>query len=145
MVSPASFSVGREATAEVNGNSLHTPALTLGRKSKMPEHVVSVSGLNTPLPINTRPTSDLPVIGVAMIKNGIMVALPRPNRHADCIRYGQETLGLELPIGAAGADQGFYLADGTYLNRAEAFVHVKRIGQTCSPDAHIYLFSEDLW
>lgn len=106
---------------------------------------VAINDVSASLPINQRPASDLPVIGVAMIKNGIMVTLPKPNRHSDCIRYGHEILGLELPIGAAGVDQGFYLADGTYLNRAEAFEHVKRIGQYCSPDAHKYLFSEDLW
>ena len=111
----------------------------------MGEQGFVLGGTRSSLPVNTRPDNDLPVIGVAMIKGCIMVALPKPNRHADCIRYGHEILGLELPIGAAAIDQGFYLADGTYLNRAEAFIHVKRIGQACSVDAHEYLFSEDLW
>lgn len=97
------------------------------------------------LPVRKLPKSDLPIIGVAMIKGDVMVALPRPFRHTNCIQYGHEVLGLDLPIGKAGEAQGFYLADGTYLNRREAFLHAQRIGQPMVADANKYLFSEDLW
>jgi hypothetical protein len=97
------------------------------------------------LPVGNLPKSDLPIIGVAMIKGDVMVALQRPFRHTNCIQYGHEVLGLELPIGKAAVAQGFYLADGTYLNRREAFLHAKRIGQPMASDANKYLFSEDLW
>lgn len=97
------------------------------------------------LPIGQLPDNDLPIIGVAMIKGDVMVALPRPNRHTHCIQYGHEVLGLDLPIGSAGVAQGFYLADGTYLNRREAFLHAQRIGQPMSSEANKYLFSEDVW
>ncbi|MBW6123150.1 hypothetical protein KZ843_09655 [Pseudomonas aeruginosa] len=99
----------------------------------------------TDLPVRALPKSDLPIIGVAMIKGDVMVALPRPFRHTHCVQYGHEVLGLELPIGKAGAAQGFYLADGTYLNRREAFLHAKRNGQPMADDANKYLFSEDVW
>ncbi|MFV3332635.1 hypothetical protein ACNFIA_16985 [Pseudomonas sp. NY15437] len=97
------------------------------------------------LPVGQLPDNDLPIIGVAMIKGDVMVALPRPNRHTHCIQYGHEVLGLDLPIGSAGVAQGFYLADGTYLNRREAFLHAQRIGQPMSSEANKYLFSEDVW
>ncbi|WAG77028.1 hypothetical protein LMK08_16765 [Metapseudomonas furukawaii] len=86
-----------------------------------------------------------PIIGVAVRQGDLMICLPKPNRHHDCIRYAVEVLGLKPPIGAPARDQGFYLADGTYLNREQAFQHVKQIGQPHSPEAHRYLFSEDLW
>ena len=89
--------------------------------------------------------SDLPIIGVAVKQGDVMIALPAPNRHHNCIRYAIDVLGLTPPIGAGAENQGFYLADGTYLNRTEAFNHVKRIGQKCDPEAHRHLFSEDLW
>ncbi|EPQ6932510.1 hypothetical protein ACUVZD_000153 [Pseudomonas aeruginosa] len=99
----------------------------------------------TDLPVRALPKSDLPIIGVAMIKGDVMVALPRPFRHTNCVQYGHEVLGLDLPIGKAGTEQGFYLADGTYLNRREAFLHAQRIGQPMAGDANKYLFSEDVW
>lgn len=85
------------------------------------------------------------IIGVAVKQGSLMICLPKPNRHHDCIRYAVEVLGLKPPIGAAALGQGFYLADGTYLNRQAAFRHVKQVGQPHSPEANKYLFSEDLW
>lgn len=104
------------------------------------------SVLNSDLqPITNHAPHVLPIIGVALIHNGLTIALPRPNRHADCIDYGINVLGLERPVSGSTDNQGFYLADGTYLNNAEAFLHVQRIGQVCAADAKPPLSSEDLW
>lgn len=90
------------------------------------------------------PTKNL-IIGVAVKQGGICICLPKPNRHHNCINYAVEVLGLTPPIGAPADNQGFYLSDGTYLNRKEAFVHAKKVGQFMFPDANKILFSEDLW
>ena len=85
------------------------------------------------------------IIGVAVKQGDITICLPKPSRHHNCIRYATEVLGLTPPIGSPADSQGFYLADGTYLKRKEAFDYVKQIGQKVNPDANKYLFSEDLW
>lgn len=86
------------------------------------------------------------IIGVAVRQGDIVIALPRPNRHCHCMAYAVDVLGLTPPIGAPALHQGFYLSDGTYLNRADALQHAKACGQEMrNPDAIAYLFSEDLW
>lgn len=83
------------------------------------------------------------IIGVAIKYGDLIIALPKPNRHHDCIRYAAETLGLAPPIGRKG--QGFYLATGEYLNREDAMEYMKEYyGQKITINPHI-LFSEDLW
>lgn len=85
------------------------------------------------------------IIGVAVKQKDLMICLPKPNRHHDCIRYAVETLGLTPPIGAPALNQGFYTANGVYLNRERAFLYAKERGQIINPEAHKYLYSEDLW
>lgn len=85
------------------------------------------------------------IIGVAVKEKDVMVCLPKPNRHHDCIRYAVEVLGIDPPFGCRAIDQGFYLADGTYLQRAEALQYVKNKDQLTNKEAKCYLFSEDLW
>ncbi|MCB0176525.1 MAG: hypothetical protein KDJ97_38860 [Anaerolineae bacterium] len=86
------------------------------------------------------------IIGVAVKQGDLVICLPKPNRHHDCIRYAVEVLGLTPPIGVPAKNQGFYLADGKFLNREQAFKRVKETGQELrNEDAKKYLFSEDLW
>lgn len=92
------------------------------------------------------------IMGVAVKQGDIVIALPKPNRHHDCMRYAVEVLGLEPPIGVAADDQGFYLANGQYLNRKEAWKVAVEAGVKMRPsptDGYVnksgILFSEDLW
>jgi len=90
--------------------------------------------------------NNLPIVGVAVKQGDLIICLPRPNRHHNCILYAVEFLGLNPPIGAGASNQGFYLADGTYLTREEALAHVLKINQPLrNPNPKKYLFSEDLW
>ena len=84
------------------------------------------------------------IIGVAVKYGDLTICLPKPNRHHNCIREAVVTLGLIPPIGEDG--QGFYLADGTYLDRVQALQYVKDNNQPLrNPQAHRQLYSEDLW
>ena len=89
-----------------------------------------------------------PVIGVAIRGKNLTICLPAPNRHSDCFYYAKQVLHINCTkskIGVRAIDQGFYLADGTFLNREEAWQHVKKIGQVREPGIRKYLFSEDVW
>ena len=89
--------------------------------------------------------------GVAIkIGDHIEVRLPMPNRHHDCFRYFYETTGIMVPnlgLKTNGKNQGFYTDKGVYLDRFQAWRHVKRCGQTMVKGAikSGLLFSEDLW
>ena len=85
------------------------------------------------------------ILGVAVIQKNVMICLPKPNRHHDCIRYAVEVLGLTPPIASEQRHQGFYLEDGTYLERGDALDYAKKHGQLNNKDSKYYLFSEDLW
>lgn len=66
------------------------------------------------------------ILGVAVIQKNVMICLPKPNRHHDCIRYAVDILGLTPPIASFPHEQGFYLEDGTYLERDVALVYAKK-------------------
>lgn len=85
------------------------------------------------------------ISGVAVKQRDLVICLPAPNRHSDCMRYAVDVLGLTPPIGSPALNQGFYLADGTYLNREDALAYARAHGQLINKEAHAYLFSEDLW
>lgn len=85
------------------------------------------------------------ILGVAVIQKNLMICLPKPNRHNHCIKYAVTVLGLTPPIGGLAKHQGFYLADGTYLEREEALIYAREHNQLINKDAKSYLFSEDLW
>lgn len=85
------------------------------------------------------------IIGVAVKQGEVVICLPKPNRHCDCIGYAVDILGLTPPIGSPAINQGFYLADGTYLNRKDALIHAREHDQLINKEAHAYLFSEDIW
>lgn len=50
----------------------------------MGEQGFVLGGTRSSLPVNTRPDNDLPVIGVAMIKGGIMVAFHSEWKGVEC-------------------------------------------------------------
>ena len=85
------------------------------------------------------------IIGVAVKEGDLMICLPKPNRHHHCIMYAVTVLGLIPPIGAAEGAQGFYTAQGEFLNRTEALAHAIKHDQLISIKAKHELFSEDLW
>jgi len=99
------------------------------------------------------------IMGVAIKHGDMVMGLPRPYRHHHTLKYMIDTLGIEAPVGHQYEDgQGFYLEDGTYLNREQArefamsgavringekVVNTGVILDTC--DHARELFSEDLW
>ena len=89
------------------------------------------------------------IIGVVVkVGDNIEVRLPKPNRHHHCFAHFAEVTGKNAPstgLRTGGENQGFYTDKGKYLNRRQAFLHAKRCGQIINPEAHKYLFSEDLW
>lgn len=90
------------------------------------------------------------IIGVAIRTpdGSVIIRLPSPNRHSDCMIYASKALGIDLEktmLGWAALDQGFYTARGAYMNRKEALIYVKRKKQTVIRKPRKYLFSEDLW
>lgn len=85
------------------------------------------------------------IIGVAIKHRDIMICLPKPNRHHDCIRYACDVLGIKPPICGLMSSQGFYTSDGVFLDRKEGLAYVKLNNQLINKQAHTNLFSEDLW
>ena len=80
--------------------------------------------------------------GVAIKHGDLTICLPAPNRHADCIRYACNVLNILPPVGHD--TQGFYLEDGTFLNRKEAKIHAINFCQI-KESKFKDLYSEDLW
>lgn len=81
---------------------------------------------------------------VAILYNGTLYSLPKPNRHPDVIRMIFEQTGS----GISGPDvQGFLTGSGTFVNRVEALEIALRENQVLDPSSirANRLFSEDLW
>jgi len=87
------------------------------------------------------------IIGVAVRHGDLVCALKSPARHNNVIHMMADNLKLRKPIGGRGMyDQGFYLADGTFLDRIKALEHALKIGQVKQADIkRDFLSSEDLW
>lgn len=95
------------------------------------------------------------IVGVAIkIGDHIEIRMPRPNRHHDCFRHFYKVTGImatSLGMKTGGTNQGFYTDKGVYLDREQAWKHVKRCGQELLPDRNegtlprCPLFSEDVW
>jgi len=85
------------------------------------------------------------IIGVAIKHNDLVICLPRPNRHHDCINFACNVLGLSSPICGQMTKQGFYLANGNFLDRKKGLEYAKKNNQLINKQAHTNLFSEDLW
>jgi len=85
------------------------------------------------------------IIGVAIIFNDIVTGLPRPKRHADVLDFMTDEMGMNLDVELVRAYKpGFYLSDGTFLTRHEAYLYAVECGQA-QPDECEALWSEDLW
>lgn len=87
------------------------------------------------------------IIGVAIKHGDLVIGLPKPKRHHHVLRYMIDELGITPPVGHQHGNegQGFYLNDGTYLNRGQARWHALDNGQVEKTDHAYELFSEDLW
>lgn len=83
------------------------------------------------------------IIGVAVRFGDICVALPKPNRHCHCF-WEARRIGITSQSNRAN-DQGFYLEDGTFLNRVQAMEHALKVGQPFREKPTHALFSENLW
>jgi len=86
-------------------------------------------------------TETMKIIGVAVKQGDLMICLAMPNRHHHCIDFACQVLGLDPPI---YGEQGFYLADGTFLNREVAREYAI-MHHDIIPRHATQLFSEDLW
>lgn len=100
------------------------------------------------------------IIGVAVKAGELMVALPKPNRHADCINIIL-SLGLVPNIQnqwGKSLHQGFYCEQGKFYTRPQAFLHAVECGQLefCANQlelialgemkfSRLRVCSEDLW
>lgn len=95
-------------------------------------------------------TTGKEILGVAVIFNCTMYCLPKPNRHHHVLRMIRNT-SPKNEKGLYGPDQqGFYDANGLFLDREKAYIRAKETGQLQrDPNPLKYqgnqLFSEDLW
>jgi hypothetical protein len=105
------------------------------------------------------------IVGVAILKDGIIYALPRPARHchlfAEFNNGQRETVARKQAAGEAvppgwlttfagwpettlrGGEQGFVNEQGDFLNRVDAAAHAYLIGMIAKPEAQLY--SESVW
>lgn len=85
------------------------------------------------------------IIGVAVKSGDIVLALPKPNRHADCIKVLMDLpldKSLEYEWGKSD-NQGFIDEFGRYYTRPQAAQHAYECGQINR--LMNGLISEDLW
>lgn len=93
------------------------------------------------------PFTALEITHVAVVFNGFVYSLPKPNRHHNVLRAIAEENG----IGVDGPhSEGFVDSSGRYLRRGQAMVAARKTGQlNRRPGAQFYqgpeLYSEDLW
>lgn len=79
---------------------------------------------------------------VAMIYQGKLWTLPKPNRHHNIIKLYYKTTGLSLNE----HKEGFLDDHGNFLDRTQALKHALNCGQIKEPKFQPdLLFSEDLW
>jgi hypothetical protein len=72
--------------------------------------------------------------------SGLIITLPRPNRHSDLIKLMSEAAWGEK---VAKSTQGFLTSEGKFVNREEAYQIALKSGQIKSNNNRLY--SEDLW
>lgn len=69
-------------------------------------------------------------------------SLPRPNRHHNVIDLIVKETGVPF---VRREIQGFLDADGNFMDRKEAAVYAKKVGQIPNLKWPPNLYSEDLW
>ena len=85
------------------------------------------------------------IVGVAVKIEDITIALPKPNRHSDCIAILQ-SISLDRSVEnnwGRSSNQGFIDEFGKYYTRPEASKHAFDCGQIEKDRGAIT--SEDLW
>lgn len=97
------------------------------------------------------------ILGVAIMWDGTMYAMPRPARHHNIIwTHAKYEWNYDHPdsIRAEGEhEQGFYDELGNFLSRREAALHALLFGQMIDADGEMVdyiprpprVYSEDLW
>ena len=84
------------------------------------------------------------IVGVAIKDSGgTVVALGKPARHHDVIKYMCDELGYASVPG--DFEQGFMTDKGKFLTRKEAVDEAVACGQMKNPKWPPDLYSEDLW
>lgn len=78
---------------------------------------------------------------VAIKFKGKIYALPRPNRHHDCISLAY----LEFKEYIRTESQGFLTSKNRYIDRREAMKIARNSGQLLNETETELLYSEDLW
>ena len=80
------------------------------------------------------------------MERGTIYSLRKPKRHHDVIQAMSE---FESYGDIARSEQGFMTDKDEFLNRKEAFIYAKKLGQVLPRKFHQYngpdLYSEDLW
>ena len=74
---------------------------------------------------------------------GIVLTLPRPNRHMHINMVAKDHLRLGRNVVNIDCEEGFLDNRGRFLGRGDARLHAWECGQVRGPDGE--LFSEDLW
>lgn len=95
------------------------------------------------------------ILGVAIMWDGVMYAMPRPARHHNIIwtHAKYEWIHPGNPKAEAESEQGFYDELGNFLSRREAELHALLFGQVIDCETgemldyipRSTLFSEELW
>lgn len=82
------------------------------------------------------------ITGVAIVTDGKLFQLPKPNRHHHCIELAARQLNKPVSDGT----QGFMTSTGRYVLREEALTIAKAANQLLPRHKHPReLFSESLW
>ena len=123
---------------DITGDRLHSGPATEAYK----KGIERIFGKKEPKPDPVTEALENPqqITHVALKDGNKVYSLPAPNRHHDVIGMIGGTHGQEV--------QGFLDANGTFLNRKQAFVVAQMTGQLKrGPDGYQgdQLFSEDLW
>lgn len=85
------------------------------------------------------------ILGVVIKYKDILIALPKPNRHMDCVLHGYCNLGYKDCKRSKISDGGFYTKTINFMDRVTALEYAKEHNQLINKQAHTMLFSEDLW
>lgn len=83
------------------------------------------------------------IVAVAVrYRDGLVISLPRPNRHCHILNTIFE---LELGIPKIGREQGFLTSEGNFVDRVTAGKIALQCGQIKEMALKDELISEDLW
>jgi hypothetical protein len=91
------------------------------------------------------------IVGVAIRLEssgyGLVLSLPKPNRHSDVVSAGNFIGGGALGSLSSNEIQGFTTSHGRFVNRRQALVIATRAGQIVKGPAmpSFGLSSEDVW